>query len=106
MGRDSCDILGSVYRHENRADIFAFRTTVVLIMLDIASHDGRANYICSSHDGLKNNAGEKKLLTGTFNLYVKLGYKFSLSCEYELQFPQPYGDNIGNRHDLSVDNIC
>ena len=69
MGRDSYNILhvGSVYRHDSRADYFAIRTTVVLIMLDIASHDGRANYICSSHDGLKNNAWGKE----TLNWYLQ-----------------------------------
>ena len=47
--------------------IFAIHTTVVPIIFAIYTTEQ-----CM---------GEKKIRTGTYNLYVKLGYKFSLSCE-------------------------
>ena len=70
-----------VYPHDSRADYFCY------------SHDSRANYFRYSHDSCANyisylNDGradicmdEKKIRTGTYSIYVKLGYKFSFSCE-------------------------
>ena len=47
--------------------IFAIHTTVVPIIFAIYTTE--------------QSIGEKKIRTGTYNLYVKLGYNFSLSCE-------------------------
>ena len=58
---------GSGYRHDNLPIIFAIPTTVVPIIYAIYTTEQ-----CM---------GEKKIGTGTYNLYVKLGYKLSLSCE-------------------------
>ena len=46
--------------------------------------------------------GGKKILTGTYNLYVKQGYKFSLSC---CNSHDRLVDNIDIRHDRRVNSL-
>ena len=70
------------YRHDGRGDSFRYLHDGHADYSSY-SHDGRADYMRYSHDGRENKSmhGRKKIQTGTYNLYVKLEYKFSLSCE-------------------------
>ena len=57
------------YSHDGRADYFSYL------------HNSRANYICYSHAVLIEQClGKEKMRTNIYNLYVILGYKFSLLC--------------------------
>ena len=71
--------------------ILAIRTRVVLIIITIRMQS------------IEQCMGEKKIRTGTYNLYVKQGYKFSLSC---CNSHNRLVDNIGILQDRRVDNIC
>ena len=95
------------YRHDGRGDSFRYLHDGHADYSSY-SHDGRADYMRYSHDGRKNKSmhGRKKIQTGTYNLYVKLGYQFSLSWELQLQFARRRAENIGNRHDRRADVIC
>ena len=47
-----------------------------------------------------------QIRTGTYNLYVKLLYKFSCFVNNCCNSHDRHADNIGNRNDRRVDNIC
>ena len=57
---------------------FAIHTTVVPIILAIRTAVVPIIFAIYTTEQCMD---EKKIRTGTYNLYVKLGYKFSLSCE-------------------------